>query len=157
MERTNPDFESEYPDVWTEWVRIFTSLIKLRRAKEKEVRTATDLIKKEEQIDSTAALVAEDDLKEPDHYDVPTERSDHYEDHTGEADHYEAHKGEADHYEATLERTDQTDVDLVLIKEEPATKKAAAAPVAKKAAAKEESFSDEESSDEKEEKPAVQP
>ena len=157
MERTNPYFESEYPDVWTEWSRIFFSLLKLRVAKEKEVRTAADLNKKEEQIDSTvSSLVAEEDFEEPDHYDVPTVRSDHYEDHTGEADHYEAHKGEADHYEATLERTDQTDVDLVLVKEEPATKKAAAAPVAKKAAAEEERFPEKESSG-GEEKPAARP
>ena len=157
MERTNPYFESEYPDVWTEWSRIFFSLLKLRVAKEKEVRTASDLIKKEERIDSTvSSLVAEEDLEEPNHYDVPAVRSDHYEDHTSEADHYEAHKGEADHYEATLERTDQTDVDLVLVKEEPATKKAVPAPGAKKAAAKEESSPDEESSGE-EEKPAAQP
>ena len=159
MERTNPYFESEYPDVWTEWSRIFFSLLKLRVAKEKEVRTASDLIKKEERIDSTvSSLVAEEDLEEPNHYDVPAVRSDHYEDHTSEADHYEAHKGEADHYEVTLERNDQTDIDLLLLKEEPATTKAAAAaPVAKKAAAEEERFSDKASSGEEEEKPAAQP
>ena len=90
------------------------------------------------------------------HGDVPTVKSDHYVDHTGKADHYETHKGEADHYEATLERTDQTDVDLVLVKEEPATKKAAAAPVAKKAAGEEERFPEKESSG-GEEKPAARP
>ena len=141
MKRTRPNFAvRRYPDVWDDWQRTFISLVELRKAKESEVRTATD----------------RDEKEEPDHYDVPTVRSDHYEDHTGKADHYETHKGEADHYEATLERTDQTDVDLVLVKEEPATKKAVPAPGAKKAAAKEESSPDEESSGE-EEKPAAQP
>ena len=92
MERSKPDFASEYPDVLAEWERTFISLTKLRIAKEKEIHTATDYNEK----------------KEPDYYDVPTVRSDRYKDHTSEANHYEAHTGEADHYKATLERTDES-------------------------------------------------
>ena len=46
MKRTNPDFASEYPDVWAEWDRVFVSLEKLRKAKESEVHTAKEGNKK---------------------------------------------------------------------------------------------------------------
>ena len=55
MERTNPDFESEYPDVWEECDRVFVSLEKLRKAKESEAHTASDGNKKEEEVDSTVS------------------------------------------------------------------------------------------------------
>ena len=42
MERTKPDFESEYPIIDAERGRVFISLLRLRKAKEKEVHTATD-------------------------------------------------------------------------------------------------------------------
>ena len=67
MKRTKPDFASEYPDIGAERDSVYISLVRLRKAKEKEGRTATDRNEKEE----------------PDHYDVPTVRSDHYENHTG--------------------------------------------------------------------------
>ena len=60
MKRTKSDFASEYPDVGAERDRIFVSLVKLRKAKESEVYTATDGNKKEEEIDSTVSgLVTE--------------------------------------------------------------------------------------------------
>ena len=52
MKRTKPDFASEYPDVETERDRVFVSLLKLRRAKESEVKTAKDGNKKEGEMDS---------------------------------------------------------------------------------------------------------
>ena len=55
MERINPDFESEYPDVWEECDRVFVSLEKLRKAKESEVHTASDGNKREEEVDSTVS------------------------------------------------------------------------------------------------------
>ena len=50
MERTKPDLAFEYPDVEAERGRVFIPLLKLRIAKEKEVRTAADYNKKEDKL-----------------------------------------------------------------------------------------------------------
>ena len=48
MERTNPNFASDYPDVEAENDRIFESLVKLRKAKASEVRPTADVQTREE-------------------------------------------------------------------------------------------------------------
>ena len=55
MERTNPNFASDYPDVEVENDRIFDSLVELRKAKELEVRPAADVKAREQEIDSAVS------------------------------------------------------------------------------------------------------
>ena len=56
MERTNPNFASDYPDVEAENDRVYTSLEKLRRkAKASEVHPTAGVQTREEEIDSAVS------------------------------------------------------------------------------------------------------
>ena len=64
MERTNPNFASDYPDVEAENDRIYESLEKLRKAKATEGRPTTDVKEEAQEFDEAPNLESRDVQKE---------------------------------------------------------------------------------------------